>query len=52
MANDGTFSRTQKFREWTLTHHWMMQTPVERIGWRTEDAEFVVVKEGLKPFIG
>ena len=30
----------------------MMQAPIENIGWRVEDAEFVVVKEGLKPLIG
>ena len=30
----------------------MMQTPVESNGWRFEDAEFVVVRDGLKPLIG
>ena len=30
----------------------MIQTPVEGNGWRIEDAEFVVVKKGLKPLIG
>ena len=30
----------------------MMQTRVESTGWRTEDAEFVVVRDGLKPPIG
>ena len=30
----------------------MMQTPVDRKGWRIEVAEFVVVKDGLKPLIG
>ena len=29
-----------------------MQTPVESNGWRIHDAEFVVVKDGLKPPIG
>ena len=30
----------------------MMQAPVESNGWRIEDAEFVVVRDGLKPLIG
>ena len=30
----------------------MMQAPIEGNGWRIEDAEFVVVKDGLKPLIG
>ena len=30
----------------------MMQTPIESKCWRTEDADFVVVKESLKPLIG
>ena len=30
----------------------MMQTPVESNEWRIEDAEFVVIRDGLKPFIG
>ena len=29
-----------------------MQTPVESNGWRIEDADFVVIKDGLKPLIG
>ena len=29
-----------------------MQAPIESNGWRIEDAEFVVVKDGLKPLIG
>ena len=29
----------------------MMQKPVERNGWRIEDAEFVVVRDGLKRLI-
>ena len=29
-----------------------MQAPVESNGWRIEDAEFVVVRDGLKPLIG
>ena len=30
----------------------MMQAPIESKGWRIEDAEFVVVKDGLKSLIG
>ena len=30
----------------------MMQAPIESNGWRIEFAEFVVVKDGLKPLIG
>ena len=30
----------------------MMQAPIESNGWWIEDAEFVVVKHGLKPLIG
>ena len=30
----------------------MMQTPEEKNGWRIEDAEFVVFRDGLKPLIG
>ena len=30
----------------------MMQAPIVSNGWRIEDAEFVVVKDGLKPLIG
>ena len=30
----------------------MMQTPLERNSWRIEEAEFVVVRDGLKPLIG
>ena len=30
----------------------MKQTPIESNGWRIKDAEFVVVKDGLKPPIG
>ena len=30
----------------------MMQTPVESNGWRIEDADFVIVRDGLKPLIG
>ena len=30
----------------------MMQAPIENDGWRIDDAEFVVVKDGLKPLIG
>ena len=30
----------------------MMQTPVETNGWRTEDAEFVIVRDDLKPITG
>ena len=30
----------------------MMQAPIESNGWRIEDAQFVVVKDGLKPLIG
>ena len=30
----------------------MMQAPIEINGWRIEDAEFVVLKEGLKSLIG
>ena len=30
----------------------MIQAPMESNGWRIEDAEFVVVKDGLKPLIG
>ena len=30
----------------------MMQTPVERNGWRIEDVDFVVIRGGLKPLIG
>ena len=30
----------------------MMQTPEENNGWRIEDAEFVVFRDGLKPLIG
>ena len=30
----------------------MMQAPIESNGWRIENAEFVVVKDGLKPLIG
>ena len=30
----------------------MMQAPIESNGWRIEDAELVVVKDGLKPLIG
>ena len=29
-----------------------MQTPVESNGWRIEHAEFVVVRDSLKPLIG
>ena len=29
----------------------MMQAPIESNGWRIEDAEFVVVQDGLKPLI-
>ena len=30
----------------------MIQAPIASKGWRTEDAEFVVVHDGLKPLIG
>ena len=30
----------------------MVQAPIESHGWRIEDAEFVVVRDGLKPLIG
>ena len=30
----------------------MMQAPIESNGWRIDDAEFVVVKDGLKPLLG
>ena len=30
----------------------MMQAPIGSNGWRTEEAEFVDVKDGLKPLIG
>ena len=30
----------------------MIQAPIESNGWRNEDDEFVVVKDGLKPLIG
>ena len=30
----------------------MMQTPVESNVWRIQDAEFVVVRDGLRPLIG
>ena len=30
----------------------MMQAPIESNGWRIEDVEFVVVKDGLKPLVG
>ena len=30
----------------------MMQTPIESNGWQNEDAEIVVVRDGLKPLIG
>ena len=30
----------------------MMQAPIESNGWRIEEAEFVVVKDGLRPLIG
>ena len=29
----------------------MMLNPVENNGWRSEDAKFVLVRNGLKPFI-
>ena len=30
----------------------MIQAPIASNGWRIEDAELVVVKEGLKPLLG
>ena len=30
----------------------MIQTPIASNGWRIEDAEFVVVRDGLKPLLG
>ena len=30
----------------------MIQAPIASNGWRIEDAEFVVVRDGLKPLIG
>ena len=35
-----------------ITVFGMIQAPIESNGWRIEDAEFVVVKDGLKPLIG
>ena len=30
----------------------MIQAPIASKGWRIEDAEFVVVRDGLEPLIG
>ena len=30
----------------------MIQAPIESNGWRLEEAEFVVVRDGLKPLVG
>ena len=30
----------------------MIQAPIASIGWRLEEAEFVVVRDGLKPLVG
>ena len=52
MVNNGTFSRAQNFANEPIPIIGMMQTSLDINGWRIEDAEFVVVKYGLKPLIG
>ena len=42
----------KKFANEPITVIGMIQAPIESNGWRIEDAEFVVVKDGLKPLIG
>ena len=50
MADDSTCSRT--FANEPIHVIGMMQAPIESNRWLIKDAEFAVVKDGLKPLIG
>ena len=52
MANNHTLKKFKTFANEPVPVIGMMQTPVESNSWRTDDGEFVVVKDGLKPPIG
>ena len=52
MANNRTLKKLKTFANEPVPVIGMMQTPVESNSWRTDDGEFVVVKDGLKPLIG
>ena len=52
MVNVGTPQELKTFANEPILIIDMMQTPVESNGWSIEDADFVVVSDGQKPFIG
>ena len=47
-----TAQELKTFANETITITGMIQAPIQSCGWLIEDAEFVVVKDGLKPLIG
>ena len=52
MVDDNTPSGTQNFRSEPINVMGMTPAPIASKGWRIEDAEFVVVRDGLNPLIG